>query len=371
MIKFKNNAVSVLTGSLTTLSTDILINAADDGLFPVIAAIGADYFYLTLEDEDHNIEVVKIVRHVSGSNNLETDGTADSGVNRGLDGSTARAWDIGDVVEIRPTALTLTEVIAEAQATQAAVAIQDFRLIKSGADLTLQRITGNAININGVVQVLSGSLPTLSAASMTPDTTYYIYAYWTGSAVSLEASTTGYTVGTTGRAEKTADTSRRLVGMARCLTGPIWADNEIQRLTVSYNHRRRIVAAVSHATTFGTSTNGVVYDVFAQTGVAKPEFLLWADDNTINAETWGHIFGVSGKWTTSIGVDGTTAIHNQWIQDANTSPRQPFAVPATKTGLAEGYHDARLLALLNNASSFVYWGGGALEGFGMKVEFIG
>src|SRR4030067_149768 len=194
MIKFKNNAVSVLTGSLTTLSTDILINAADDGLFPVIAAIGADYFYLTLEDEDHNIEVVKIVRHVSGSNNLETDGTADSGVNRGLDGSTARAWDIGDVVEIRPTALTLTEVIAEAQATQAAVAIQDFRLIKSGADLTLQRITGNAININGVVQVLSGSLPTLSAASMTPDTTYYIYAYWTGSAVSLEASTTGYTV---------------------------------------------------------------------------------------------------------------------------------------------------------------------------------
>lgn len=113
-IKFKNNAVSVLTGSLTTLSTDILINAADDGKYPVIAAIGADYFYLTLEDEDHNIETVKIVRHVSGSNNLETDGTADSGVNRGLDGTTARAWDIGDVVEVRPNALALEEAIATA-----------------------------------------------------------------------------------------------------------------------------------------------------------------------------------------------------------------------------------------------------------------
>lgn len=113
-IKFKNDAVSVLTGGLTTLSTDILIDAADDGKFPVIAAIGADYFYLTLEDKDHNIEIVKIVRHVAGSNNLETDGTADSGVNRGLDGTTARTWSIGDVVEIRPNAKALEDVIAEA-----------------------------------------------------------------------------------------------------------------------------------------------------------------------------------------------------------------------------------------------------------------
>lgn len=110
-IKFKNDAVSVLTGGLTTLSTDILIDAADDGKFPVIAAVGADYFYLTLEDEDHNIEIVKIVRHVAGSNNLETDATADSGANRGLDGTTARTWDVGDVVEMRINALALEEAI--------------------------------------------------------------------------------------------------------------------------------------------------------------------------------------------------------------------------------------------------------------------
>ena len=121
-IKFKNGAVSILTGSLTTISTDILINAADDGLFPVIAAIGADYFYLTLEDKDHNIEVVKIVRHVSGSNNLETDGTADSGVNRGLDGTTARSWAIGDVVELRPNAKALEEMDFSSDAELAAIA---------------------------------------------------------------------------------------------------------------------------------------------------------------------------------------------------------------------------------------------------------
>lgn len=115
-IKFKNDAVSVLTGSITTLSTDILIDAADDGKFPVIAAIGADYFYLTLEDKDHNVEIVKIVRHVAGSNNLETDGTADSGVNRGLDGTTARNWAVGDVVEIRPNAKALEEAIAAGEA---------------------------------------------------------------------------------------------------------------------------------------------------------------------------------------------------------------------------------------------------------------
>src|SRR3990172_5517659 len=118
-IKFKNGAVSILTGSLTTISTDILINAADDGLFPVIASIGVDYLYVTLEDKDHNIEVVKIVRHVSGSNNLETDGTADSGVNRGLDGTTARAWDIGDVVELRPNAKALEDAIVAGEAAGA------------------------------------------------------------------------------------------------------------------------------------------------------------------------------------------------------------------------------------------------------------
>jgi len=119
MIKFKNDAVSVLTGSLTTISTDILIDAADDGKFPVIAAIGADYFYLTLEDKDHNLEIVKIVRHVAGSNNLETDGTADSGVNRGLDGTTARTWAVGDVVEIRPNAKALEDAIAAGEAAGA------------------------------------------------------------------------------------------------------------------------------------------------------------------------------------------------------------------------------------------------------------
>src|SRR3990167_1789571 len=121
-IKFKNGAVSILTGSLTTISTDILINAADDGLFPVIAAIGADYFYLTLEDKDHNIEIVKIIRHVSGSNNLETDGTADSGVNRGLDGTTARTWNIGDVVEIRFNAQAAEDLKLTADAELLALA---------------------------------------------------------------------------------------------------------------------------------------------------------------------------------------------------------------------------------------------------------
>ena len=38
-VLFKNNAVSVLAGSLTTVSTDILIDPADDGKFPIIAAM--------------------------------------------------------------------------------------------------------------------------------------------------------------------------------------------------------------------------------------------------------------------------------------------------------------------------------------------
>lgn len=102
-IKFANNASAKLTGSVTASDTQFLIDAAKDALFPTIASIGADFFYVTLEDANHNLEVVKIVQHVSGSNTLNCSVVG----NRGLDGTTAKAFAVNDVIEMRPNKLTL------------------------------------------------------------------------------------------------------------------------------------------------------------------------------------------------------------------------------------------------------------------------
>ena len=111
-IKFADNARTQLTAGIITTTTQFPIDAADDSLFPIIASIGADYFYITFEDEDHNIEQVKIVQHVSGSNILNCDVVG----NRAQGGTTAKNYDIGDVVEVRPTKLVLEDLATELQA---------------------------------------------------------------------------------------------------------------------------------------------------------------------------------------------------------------------------------------------------------------
>lgn len=74
-------------------------------------------------------------------------------------------------------------------------------------------LNGDRLIINGAERTipLAGvAMPSLAAS----DTRYFIYAYWTGSAIALEASTTGYTLGTGGIVCKIGDITRTLVGQA-------------------------------------------------------------------------------------------------------------------------------------------------------------
>src|SRR5437868_5750105 len=98
-LKFANNAASKLTGGVSPTGTDFLIDPADDGKYPVIAAVGADYFRITIEDELGNREIVKINQHVAGSNTLKCTVVG----NRAQEGTVARAWVTGNLVEIRVT----------------------------------------------------------------------------------------------------------------------------------------------------------------------------------------------------------------------------------------------------------------------------
>jgi hypothetical protein len=86
---------------------------------------------------------------------------------------------------------------------------------------------GGRIVIDGVMRQFQSGLTldttAYAASSLTPfsGAPYYVYAYWTGSAIALELSLTGYTLANNnvhaGLAIKTGDTSRTLVGL-------VWLD---------------------------------------------------------------------------------------------------------------------------------------------------
>lgn len=88
---FSNNASSVLASGITNVATSIFLNTGDGALFP---SPGADeQFPITLKDSAGNIEVAYCT---SRSGDTLT-------VTRGEEGTTAQAFDAGDVVGLRIT----------------------------------------------------------------------------------------------------------------------------------------------------------------------------------------------------------------------------------------------------------------------------
>ena len=93
MRKWSNNGVSLLSASMAPGDTTLLINALHGSRFPAIAA--PDTMDLTLQDAAGNIEVMSVTAHTAGSGTFT--------VARAQQGTTARSWASGDLVECRPT----------------------------------------------------------------------------------------------------------------------------------------------------------------------------------------------------------------------------------------------------------------------------
>jgi hypothetical protein len=94
---FKNNAYSALAASLTNVATTLTVTTGQGDRFPAVTA--PDFFHLTLQDASNNIEVVKVTARTAGADSMT--------IERAQEGTSARAWNIGDVVELRLTASAL------------------------------------------------------------------------------------------------------------------------------------------------------------------------------------------------------------------------------------------------------------------------
>lgn len=96
----KNNAYSTLAGSLTNVATSMTVGTGHGDRFPIVTA--PDWAMVTLADAAGNIEIVKVTARASAADTMT--------IVRAQEGTTAQAWDIGDIVELRPTAGTMATV---------------------------------------------------------------------------------------------------------------------------------------------------------------------------------------------------------------------------------------------------------------------
>jgi len=221
------------------------------------------------------------------------------------------------------------------------------RLVKSGANLVLQRYNGLWLTINDVVCMIPSGGVSLVASGLSVGTLYYIYAYMSGATMTLEASTTAHaTDSTTGVEIKSGDATRTLVGMARPITGPAFADTDTQRFVISWFNRRprRILLAAGSAVVNGNTTPVAL--------LGNMEYLAWGD-SSVEVQFVG---GVSNNTTnaicaTALSFDSTSAYAHA------TVPYQAYAVNTNGAcsggstfSPSEGYH---LHSLLGNVSGGV------------------
>ncbi|MFC0283059.1 DUF2793 domain-containing protein [Camelimonas abortus] len=118
------------------------------------------------------------------------------------------------------------------------------RLVLDGAALRLLPWNGGGLLVDGALRPVPAAGVALAADGLAADATWFIYAAWSGGAMSLVASAAAPVAdAASGVMVATGDPALTLVGMARTVSGPAWSDAPQQRLVRSWFSRPATVAA--------------------------------------------------------------------------------------------------------------------------------
>jgi hypothetical protein len=102
--KFANNAKTRLASNVGTDTTSFTVVTGEGDLFPTLTP-NVDHFLVTFEDSSGNKEIARVVSRSGDTFGLGriVNGSISQapGEGRGLDGTSSRAFNIGDLVEIR------------------------------------------------------------------------------------------------------------------------------------------------------------------------------------------------------------------------------------------------------------------------------
>ena len=126
-LKLSNNAVSRIASGITTSGTTISLTPGSGALFPALSV--DDWFNATLLKADGTLEIVRVTAR---STDVLT-------VTRAQEGTTAKAFNAGDMIELRLTAGTIasieTSALAGVTALQADVAVIETNVSTLQTDL--------------------------------------------------------------------------------------------------------------------------------------------------------------------------------------------------------------------------------------------
>lgn len=99
-IKVTNNAFGTLNAGIGASDTVLVLEAGQGVRFPALTP--GDYFYATLIDTSNNLEIVRVTGRATDTLTVV----------RGQDGTTARAYNVNDRLELRPVAALFNEMVA-------------------------------------------------------------------------------------------------------------------------------------------------------------------------------------------------------------------------------------------------------------------
>lgn len=98
-IQFTNNFAAALGASISDSTTTISLATGAGAALPVYG--GGDYEWMTLSDASNHLEIVKVTARVGDTLTVE----------RGQDGTTARAWNAADRINSRPCAAAMYDAL--------------------------------------------------------------------------------------------------------------------------------------------------------------------------------------------------------------------------------------------------------------------
>lgn len=155
----KNSAYSTLAGGITDVAVSVTVQAGKGALFAVTAP---EHTYATFEDVAGNIEVVKVTARATDTLTIV----------RAQDGTAARAWSSGDIIECRPCAAAMNDYavgpqIDGATAKTTPVDADTMGLIDSAASNALKKVTWANIKatLASTFAALAGSVSQAFAAA--------------------------------------------------------------------------------------------------------------------------------------------------------------------------------------------------------------
>jgi len=133
-VKVTNNGFGTLSAGINSSATTVTVDSGQGGRFPALSS--GDFFFATLVDTSNNLEIIKVTARSTDSMT----------VTRAQDNTSARAFSIGDRIELRPTAALFETILSEAIAGSTVAANSITTAMLQADSVTNAKIADDAID---------------------------------------------------------------------------------------------------------------------------------------------------------------------------------------------------------------------------------